>query len=1260
MRFTKDSFERITPPNIILRKASGERIGIIPTTELTLDVNLNDFNVLTFTSYLYIDNEKNPYYDYLQDMMYIETEDDLYVITNVDTQSEGQTVEHKQVTAKTYEWMLSTRYLEDFVINTGAVESIDGVNLYSLLNMCISELFPEWSISPGDIHGSLATVQRSFEISRSSVYDFLMNDVAQAFECIFVFNTLNKSISVYPESMYGQESGVMVSYENLLKDTNMTLEVDTIKTSLVVTGAEDVNIREISRSSDRIYNFNYYNSTEFMSESLYNAYNAWQTLTYNTPVNWSYLNQLYDASNKKYFVFDNTKDLDGNYVMNYSVIQSQYSSFIAAHGLPNNYNSLYTFLLSKYQHYFSDISKWNSTNIPYGNNARYFGYGVYPADYPTSKSDSALVSNPELANRYTSVVEVDSASKLPATGNVNTLYLIKMPADTSSFNFALYRWCLYKNKYQYLNVNQWNNTALAPLNEKLKSAEGNSAAAMKKGYGNRSANSANYIKYYLPYYYSECALRNYIYGNSNLSIQGVTQKISIAETCQARISKAMECIANLTAMANANTIKQGSTFINPNFNNAQLKELSTFIREDELNSDNYVVTESMTDEERFSMLNDLLAYGTKELDKVAQPQITFSASVLNLFNMSEFDRYSGYVDIGNKITVSLRDDYLVKPRITNIHINYYDESDFSLTFSNILRKSRDYYTDIQDAINEAHSAATSVSFNASYWSQQSRNADTISQQLSQGLLEAGNFLKSGIHSEFLVDDRGVFVTTVSDDPSDPNYSYAKTSETDTSYDSIYIGGGRILFTNDGWKTVKMSVGRGTVAYPDSQLKVETSGGHTYARLNMTNRSMFGVFADFVVSGYIGSSTIVGGKIYSSNYRTNRDTPNIDVLNQNYGSFINLDDGTFEFNNNGKKKLTLDNAALKVYGQIYADQGKIGCNSLDPINTGWTIAWSNSRGVIYSGKKKTLNDTNDGIYIGTDGIVLGSGAYNQAPFSVLANGTLRSTSGTIGGFTITESSLYTQKPESVADNAICLSIKTFQRTLDLYKSKALLFAIGKNFGVGPDGTVYLSGSINATEGYIGGTNGFVIKANKIYKNKSELQADVATGIYLGIDGIGLGPMVDYNNDKVNDHSRFEVDSSGNLWCQNANVTGYINATSGTFKSINTPNVSTWWIDENGNLHAQHIYTIARKHYDMESTDMFDELDNVWTLFGKIENNIFGAKGNGIHKALQDIAKNFRVLWSNWKNTSAPNFSDIPTAFDLENGDIIETAHCVGSP
>lgn len=798
----RDFFDNPIVPSYILCKGNKERIGSIKCLNKRITLNYNTLDEISFETYLYNDGEKNELYDSIDTMKYILLPGiGFYSINSIEINSEGTEYEFKTVVAKSYECLMAQKYLELFTINYGTTESIDNVRFYDLgeksksLMHLVLEKIPDWEI--GHIDVGLETMERSFQVDRQDVYSFLTTEVSEAFECVFVFDTLNNLINIYKEENICKDTNVYVSYNNLLKNADISYSIDDIKTCLTLTGSDDLTIREINLGYDRIYNLGFYHSMEYMSRKLYEAWGKW--------------------------------------------VEKR-----------NNRVDEYTELLSHYQDYIVQIN--------------YLTHEKMPDDDPESTN--------------------------------------------------------------------WSEYGLVPLKTELAEREQVQSVMMKSGQGN--ADSPSYQTSYVPLYNT---------------IQAINTAISEVETELDRLKKEqdvyyqqMSAIIDDLAMEN-------------NFTEDELKELSTFIREDELTSDNYVVTSIMSDDERFEMLNEFLKHGEKELAKKATPQLTFNADLLNLFTMDEFSLWYNDFNVGNYIHVSLRDNYLIKAKLLTISFNFLDLTDFSVTFGNVVRNG-DKLFDITEAIALAQSTATSVSFNSSYWNEAAKDTSTIGKMLEEGLISAGQYLKSGVNSEMVIDKRGIFINTVKNelDENDENNQYA-------GKDSIFIGGGRILFTDNNWESVAMAVGRAEVK----------------------GESRFGVFADFVIAGYIAASTmegnkIIGGTIESTNYEEGK-----------VGSFINLEEGTFEFNSNGEQKLTLDkDGTLTVKGTIKAELGYIGGSN------GFTI----DSGKLYSGKSSFSNNAS-GVYIGTDGIALGK---NNA-FSVDEFGNLIAKTGLIGGIKVEGSRIY---------------------------------------------------------------------------------------------------------------------------------------------------------------------------------------------------------------------------------------------------------------
>ena len=276
----------------------------------------------------------------------------------------------------------------------------------------------------------------------------------------------------------------------------------------------------------------------------------------------------------------------------------------------------------------------------------------------------------------------------------------------------------------------WSEYGLVPLQEKLATYEQRQAVMIKAGQGNKDHKDYNTM--YLPVYNTINSIK------SQISV--VERQISSLKSQQSAIGKQMGNIIAAIDMKN-------------NFTSDQLKELAKFIREDELSTQNFVVTDTMTDSERMDMLKEMLEYGQKELRKVSQPQLQFSAEMLNLFEMDEFRNCSTDFEPGNYINIILRDDYVIKARLLTIDMDFYHPNNFSVSFGNMNKvKGKNIYTDITKAVDTATSVATTVSFNSSNWDKANKEADNISQIISDGLLASGNYLKNGDDSELIIDN----------------------------------------------------------------------------------------------------------------------------------------------------------------------------------------------------------------------------------------------------------------------------------------------------------------------------------------------------------------------------------------------------------------------------------------------------------------------------------------------------------------------------
>lgn len=280
LHFNYDYWNNMETPSFILCTVDKNRIGTLNVSGKHLRYN-HEIPEISFRIYQFVDGEKNPYYDKVLEFQYVLLpEIGYFQIMQKPVVITDRNMEYKEVTAQSAEIELGQKYLNTFSINMGTVESIDGVCLYqagdskhSLLNLVLEKL-PSWSINYVD--PKIATLQRSFEVDNQDVYSFLTSDVSKAFGCIFIFDTLHNTIHVYEQDSVSEDTNIVISFQNLAKKIKLTPDADSVKTCVTLVGSDSLTIRELNMGYDRIYNFDYFATPEYMGQELIDAYKDYQ------------------------------------------------------------------------------------------------------------------------------------------------------------------------------------------------------------------------------------------------------------------------------------------------------------------------------------------------------------------------------------------------------------------------------------------------------------------------------------------------------------------------------------------------------------------------------------------------------------------------------------------------------------------------------------------------------------------------------------------------------------------------------------------------------------------------------------------------------------------------------------------------------------------------------------------------------------------------------------------------------------------------
>ena len=852
-------------PRLFLCETDKEKIAQLNITSLKGSLKFNSTSELDFEVGRFYNDAitgkslVNPYYDKIEALRLLYLEGFGYFeIQGPELTGDG-IKECKNITAYSYEYTLSQKYLSDFYVNTGEVNSIEVINaedenhivpvtLYnpsnkklSLLHLILENAYG-WKI--GHVDASLQTLSRQFEVDRESIYDFIINEICEQFNCYAVFDTIDNTINLYAESLtskfigdgetnvfvisppfaqigtvsvdgykttrweYNTNTGVLaledvpesgahievvdgaltewetdvfVTFDNLAQDVKVSYDADSIKTRLVVTYGDDGDIREANLGLPYLTDLSYFYTVDWMGQDLYDAYTAYLQKTN------QYQSEYTNNSQKMIDIVRYIDFEESRLSLGYSVVQSVNSETVGTYYVRGG---------SAPNYYYTEVS------LPSDYNANTTYYRLDTANLNETKVSNLFTAFKKYFNNEDDwekeFGKLSDDFKFMETVTLDTLVSeLKKVTENRVTNNAV------ESAINTFLSEMWNELGRTPLKmlyyEPYKKVQITNIEA-----GWSQSDNQNYN-----YYYPVVLMLNSI----EEAIAKRDKSISEYEKSYKDIQEKNASISSELAMTN-------------NFTEGQLIRLSAFLREDELQLDDIVETDQDSIADSFKIKQDAMEAGRIELQKLCQPQLQFSMSMANIYALPEFEPIIDQFQLGKVIKVGLRSDYIKQSRLLQVDINFDDFSDFSCEFGELtsLRTQSDIHADL---LSKAIQAGKSVANNSGLWTSGADKANSIDLKLQEGLLNSIEALKAmdGSQNAFM-DKYGIHLEAVN----------PETGE--ISDKRVWMVNNQIVFTDDGFKTSKTVLGEFTV------------DGETY----------WGLLAQAIISGYIEGSKIVGGII----------------------------------------------------------------------------------------------------------------------------------------------------------------------------------------------------------------------------------------------------------------------------------------------------------------------------------------------------------------------------------------------------------------
>lgn len=1059
-------YRQIENPDMYLCNPDKRFISAVNATNRHLVLRFNDLSDLTFTVYKNTSKE--------EDYNRIETKRLLFVdkigwfkIETVEENSDGAQ-EYKSVTAKSQQCVFKDRgfYVENRVYmfynpkdptdssydsnDTSAMPSIVG-QLYQQLGIkcalhlsepTITEDYSAWTIVwiDSDLKYDLTAndnICRSFDENTTYGYDFMINDVEKAFGVIFDFDILHHTIKVKFTESLTKKTNIYLSFDNVVNTLGLKENSEDIVTVLSCNG-KDLDIRTVNpMGTNYICNFDYYKKTvsddglipyPWMSQDLIGALNDWKE------------------------VFDSWKSDDNSrtgHTKSYSnVVLDLQALYIqeTKHSEELQKANLILLDLSHARDQFSTAAESDKDDfavlpiivetVNVGEKSK-LGANIgassfYSTAFQENSSITAYTSAPTLTSTGDGYDDFEYAfSGTGTTGTAKSMIQNFIDSDSDTANLTVPFYFIddsSSRSYCKLNISSVVDVAVdengiamqfevddagtVTLNETTFTIVKTSATTYtvkvgsttvesnvtSNGYfiysGSRFRLVASADKFVSVYYFYVSGFDRY---SAYILTTGEHGWCSIWEAYIADIND-----DNDDLQEDIQELLDELEYINnqcniqtyiKNRSETLYEELQYYWIEGDYDNDNLAVLDNTSMAERIDLANELMEAGGVELEKISQPTFELSVNAIDFTKIFEFKQFTDELELGKIIIIQRNDTTHYYPALLSIELDLDTAGNFTLTFSNAFKTDETAMT-IADLLNEATSTSRTISANWANLMSYSKSKDVINDLLRNPLDKTLRTMQANLaNQEFSIDTTGILGRKYSDG-------------THTSFDKeqLRIINNVIMFTDDCWESSKLALGK--VTYTE----------------NGTDKTAYGLLAEVVVGELIMGSTL---KIRNQNSSLTLDYSGMQIEHRYYEECTSSTTGAL---------LVVSNSSTPTTGQIKVeDVGITGIEAGDYV--------------VYKNDTVFAADTNGNLTL-TGTIYATAGSFS---------GTITSSSGTIGGFTIGANTL-----ASTNNNVGISSVST---------TGELAFWAGSNFGVTNQGILTasnatISGSITATSGSIG--------------------------------------------------------------------------------------------------------------------------------------------------------------------------------------------------
>lgn len=606
-------------PTLILKNASDVPIGTLGAAyNVSADIKYNETSSLEFTIPAHFDGVETPCYNAVIGMRIIDLQGvGQFILMNPKEAGDGiKCVKSCKAYSLEYEFTFKKITLQNGTYNFWNPAAPSGTILGMIL-----ELMPSWS--PGEIDSALVGKYRTYEVNEENLYNFIKNTLQTSYNCIFDFDTYNRTINVRDVSSYVPTNPIYLSYTNLAKSIEVEEDTESIITRLDVNGAEGVDIRDVNPSgTNKIINLDYFATAENFGSALKAKYEQWKALYH------SYQLQYYNLS------------------VEYSIQVMRKATESAA--------------LTELEGELTGLENQQAV--------------IIEAIHQNLETQSALTEiNSEIKSKQS---EIDSQKKLiESIGSEMESILSDMKVINNTTNFQDY---FSEDEYRLLD-RYIKDDAISESSFVAQST----LSYDNKDISNKIENLYVYVRdseiTAIPISGNGADKTIYDIKGGTIAIGSRVSGTIINCIFEHKSSNEFVMTAYLDAVSsNGEQYKSACVSLTGNVStlNSGSENLTVCV-----SSGFLYLTQNTSEYEKRSVAWDLYEYGNEILEKISQPSYRFSITSANFISLEEFEVFKNSLHCGEKLYVGLSDDATLSPIFIGCRIDYDNLTSLSLEFS---------------------------------------------------------------------------------------------------------------------------------------------------------------------------------------------------------------------------------------------------------------------------------------------------------------------------------------------------------------------------------------------------------------------------------------------------------------------------------------------------------------------------------------------------------------------------------------------------